>query len=142
MAAGGYITEAQADGGGFSCTHIQLILRGRFGSGFLRIDSVFIALHHVVVDSVFYVRRDVRTAKDPLIVGLVFREQERDVAFTIQISVTELRMRRHNRLRALLPASLFATPVWEYLATMSRCCETRALVGLVTRPRRVPDSPR
>ena len=101
------IAEAQTDGGGLSCTHIQLILRSRFGPRFLGIHSVFIALNHVVVDSVFYVSRDVRTAEDPLIVGLIFCEQERDIPFTVQIPVTQLGMGCGNCLSIFLAARLF-----------------------------------
>ena len=58
----------------FPAPTFNLILRRSFGSRFLGIHSVFIALNHVVVDSVFDVSRDVRTAEDPLIVGLIFCE--------------------------------------------------------------------
>src|ERR1700684_3163233 len=55
------IAETQADGGCLSCAYIQLVLCSSFGPRFLGIHSVFIALNHVVVDSVFDVRRDVWT---------------------------------------------------------------------------------
>ena len=120
----------------------NLILCSRFGSRFLGIHSVFIALNHVVVDSVFYVRRDVWTAKDPLIVGLVFCEQKLGVPLTIKIPVTQLGVGCGNCLCILSGRALVATTAWGCQATMSRCCETRASATLVTRPAQVPDSPR
>src|SRR5271156_17949 len=95
------------DSGRLSWTHIQPILRGRFGSRFLGIHCVFIGPDHVIVDSVFDVSRDVRTAEDPLIVRLIFCEEERDISLTIQIPFTKLCMRCGNGLSTLLATGLF-----------------------------------
>ena len=49
-----------------------------------------ISLNYVVVDSVFDVRRGVGRAEDPFVVGLIFREQQRDISLAVQIALTQI----------------------------------------------------
>ena len=74
----------------FPAPTVQLIMRGRFRPRFLRVHGVLISLNHVVVDSVFDIGGDRWPAEDPLIVRLIFREQERDIPLAIQIPLTQV----------------------------------------------------
>jgi len=47
-------------------------------------------LNQAVVDSVFDVTRGVGRAEEPLVVGLVFREQQRDISLTVQIALPQI----------------------------------------------------
>ena len=75
MAAGAKIAEPQPDDGGLPRAHIQLIMGRGFGSCVRGIDRVAVSVHHVVVDPIFDVGTGVVLAKEPLVVGLIFREQ-------------------------------------------------------------------
>ena len=52
----------------------QLILGRRFGPGLLRVYGALLAVHHVVVDPILDVGRNIRRPKDPLVVGFVLSE--------------------------------------------------------------------
>ncbi len=61
-----------------------------------------LSLHHVVVDSVFDVTRRVWRTEEPLVVGLVLREQQRNVTLTVEIPFTQIGVRCGNCLTAFL----------------------------------------
>ena len=90
----------------FPAAYIQLIVCRRLRSRFLGVDGVVISVDHVVVDSIFDVRRGVGRAKDPLVVGLVFREQQRDISLAVQIALPQIGVRGCNRLSAFLARDL------------------------------------
>ena len=84
------ITEPQADGGCLSRTHIQLVVRRRLGPRLPRVDRLVLSLNDVVVDPVFYIRRQVCRAEDSFVVRLIFREQQRDFSLAVQIPLTQI----------------------------------------------------
>ena len=83
------VTEAQTDRGSLPCSHIDLIVGGRFCPGVLRVDSILLAVDYVVVDPVFDVGSPVGRAEYPLVVGLILGKEQRDVSVTVQVALAE-----------------------------------------------------
>src|SRR5271166_6814321 len=94
------------DGGCPPCTYIQLIMCSRFGSRFRGIYGVFLALNYIVVDSVFDIRRLAVRTEDPLVVRLIFCEEQFGISFAVQIPLTQARVRCRNSLGSFLAGDL------------------------------------
>ncbi len=71
----------------------------RFGAFVLRVHGLLPTVDDVVVDAVLDVRAAVGHAEDALGVGLVLREQQRRVAFAVEVSLSERGMDRLNDAR-------------------------------------------
>src|SRR5271166_4841684 len=82
-------------------------MRGGFSPGFRRVDRIVISVDNVLVNSVFDVRRGVGRAEDSLVVGLIFREQQRDISLAVQIALPQIGVRRRNNLKSFLARGLF-----------------------------------
>src|SRR5271165_1321419 len=89
-----------------SCPYIQLIMCRRLGSCFLGVDRVVISVNDVVIDSVLDVTRVVGRAEDPLVVGLVFGEQQRDISLAVQIPLPQIGVRHCDDLYTFRPRNL------------------------------------
>ena len=66
---------------------------------------------YIIVDPVFDVRRQVGYAEDPLVIRLIFREQQRDISLTVQIPLTQLGMGRRNHFPTVFARELLAAKV-------------------------------
>ena len=66
----------------------------RLGPVLLRVHGAVLAVDDEVVDAVLDIRGAVRDAEDPLRVGLVLREEQRDVALAVEIALAERWRRR------------------------------------------------
>ena len=82
-------------------------MRGRLRPRLRWVHGVLIPLNHVIVDSIFHIPTGVDSSEEPFIVGLIFREQQRDLSLAVQIAFPQLGMRGCNRLRAFLARDLF-----------------------------------
>src|SRR6516162_6991937 len=91
------VAQPQPDDSGLANRDLELIVRCRLCPGLGRIDSVLPARHDIVVDAILDVGGRVRTAKDPLIVRIVFGEQEARIAVAMQHEAAELGMRGFDR---------------------------------------------
>ena len=67
--------QAKANHCGLSRPHLELIVRGGLGSLQPRIYGFLFACDDEIVDPVLDIRSRVRRAEDPLIIGLVLREE-------------------------------------------------------------------
>jgi site-specific DNA recombinase len=70
-----------------------------------RIDGLLPAGHDIVVDPIFDVGRRVRSAKDSVVVRVVFGEKQGRITIAVQHEVAELGMRGFDR-DGVLPGSL------------------------------------
>ena len=69
-----------------------------FGAGLIRVHSLCLAENDAVVDAVLDVRRSVGNSKNALRVGLVLREQERNIAVAVKIELAQFRVFRGDDL--------------------------------------------
>src|ERR1700760_919140 len=81
-------------------------MRGNFCSFVLRVHCPRIAVHYVVIDSVFYVGSVISRAKDTLFVGLILGEKEFMVSLKIHVSFTERAARCSNSVIIFLEGHL------------------------------------
>ena len=82
------------------------------------------AMHDVVVDAVFHVRRAVLDSKQPLGIGFVLREQQLRRTFAMQPAIAGLIMIQFDhRVRA--PGAPDAAPADASSLPTTRCCGTR-----------------
>src|SRR5271157_5484904 len=81
-------------------------MRRGFRARFRGIDRVVISVDDVLVHSVLNKRRRVGRSEEALVVGLVLREQQRDISLAVQISLTQFGVRRRDCLYAFLARDL------------------------------------
>ena len=120
---GGSVAQPQPDDGGFAGAHVELIVRGGLGPRLVRVDGLLPARHDIIVDPILDIRRRVGCAEQPLVVRVVFGEQQLRISVAMQQEAAELGMRRFDRDCVLPPASV-ARRVSAGPATMSRYCGT------------------
>src|SRR5580704_7612095 len=65
------------------------MMHGDLCASLLRIEGMLVPRHQVVIDPVLDIRAVIRSAKDPLVVGLVLRKQKGHVSFAIQEDFAE-----------------------------------------------------
>src|ERR1700727_2326883 len=65
------------------------MMHGDLRASFLWIEGILVARHQVVIDPILDKRAVIRSAKDPLVVGLVLRKQKGHVSFAIQENFAE-----------------------------------------------------
>ena len=92
----------QPDDGGFAGANVELIVRGGLGPRLARVDGLLPARHDIVVDPVLDIRRRVGCAEQPLVVRVVFGEQQLRISVAMQQEAAELGMRRFDRDCVLL----------------------------------------
>ena len=127
---GRLVAQPQPDGGRFPGAHRELVVRGGFRPVMFRVDGVLLSGHHIVVDPVFDITAGIGRAEDPLVVGLVLREQQRDFSLAVQETVAQFGVDGGIRTRVPFAArDLLQEPASAYPATRSRCCETRESAG-------------
>src|SRR6516165_946393 len=91
------VAKPQADDSGLASRDLELIVRRRLGPNLGRIDGLLPAGHNIVVDAILDVGRCVWTAKDPLVVRVVFGEQQARITIAMQQEAAELVMQRLDR---------------------------------------------
>ena len=112
LAGGGQVAvaEAQAHAGALARTQAQGVVGSGLGAGLGRVHALAAGVHHAFVDAVLDVWVLIPSAVEALEVGLVFGEQQRGRAFTVepappvelllQFERGALRRRRRLHLRA------------------------------------------
>src|SRR5580698_3109352 len=65
------------------------MMHGDLRASLLRIEGMLVPRHQVVIDPVLDISAVIRSAKDPLVVGLVLRKQKGDVSLAIQEDFAE-----------------------------------------------------
>src|SRR6185369_1427948 len=98
---GGNVRETQAKDLALSGPDSYRIVRRCLCSCPVRIYGAVIAVHDVVVDSVFYVGRGIRRSEQTLIVRLVLCKEKLRIAVAIEEPRFQLRLRRLDDLRFL-----------------------------------------
>ena len=91
------VGKPKLERGGLAGIQLQRIKCRHFCSHLIRIDGLLPARHDIVVDAILDVGRRVGRAEYPLVVGVVFGEQQGRISVAMQHEATELGMRRFDR---------------------------------------------
>ena len=82
--------QPQADNGGLAPPNVDLVMRSGLGPLLPQVDGFLPPRGDEIVDPVLHVGSGVRGAEQPLVVGLVFSEQQRRLSLAIQEIVAAL----------------------------------------------------
>jgi hypothetical protein len=89
LGTGCYIAQPQPDDGGCPGADAQLVVRGGFGPGIVRVDRILPVSDDTVVDPIFDIGCWIGGAEEPLIVRVVFGEQQERASLAIEKIVAE-----------------------------------------------------
>jgi len=113
------VSKSQTNGDGLPGGNLELVMRRGFRAFALGIYRASITVDNIVGDAVFHIRLSVGDSVQPLVVGLVFCEQQLRGALAYQPALAQSRVIQLDRSCAVIGNF---SQLWTLLATSPRPC--------------------